>query len=188
MSVREIPTLDVRSRDRWRQWLEEHHDSVSAIWLVFHKRHTGIAGISYEDAIEEALCFGWVDSLVQRLDESRFARKFTPRKADSKWSTSNRRRYKNLKSRGMLAAPGLSRPPTDRNGDAPRPRPATLPAYIEEQLKTNARAWNHFQQLAPSCRRAYIAWIDSARRDETKQRRLSEAIRMLAAGKKFGLK
>ena len=187
MSKKPLETLEVRTRRQWRNWLEKHGESVREIWLVFHKNRA-VECIPLEEAIEEALCFGWVDSLVKRLDEARYLRKFTPRKADSRWSTINRRRYEDLKARGLLAPPGLQRPPTGRNGDAPRPSLSAIPAYIEKRLKSEARVWAFFQQLAPSCRREYIGWIDSAKRDETKQRRLEEAIRLLSSGKKLGLK
>lgn len=188
MSAKPIETLDVRSRQEWRKWLKEHYDSKSEIWLVFHKRHTGITCISYNGAVEEALCFGWIDSIVRRLDDARYSRKFTPRKAGSNWLTINRRRYAGLKSRGLLAAPGLKRAPTSRRGDAPRPSASALPSYIEKTLKTVPRAWQYFKQLAPSYQRAYIGWIESAKRQETKEKRLREALSLLAAGKKLGLK
>lgn len=188
MSAREITTLDVRTRREWRKWLAGHHSSVSEIWLVFHKRHTGVSCLSYDDAIEEALCYGWVDSIVKRLDDSRYARKFTPRRADSRWSTANRRRYADLANRGLLAEAGRGRVPTVRSGDAVRPSATEIPSYMEHAFKADARAWRFFQQLAPSYRRAYIGWIDSAKREETKARRLSEAVRLLAARKKLGLK
>ena len=188
MSAKPIKTVDVQNRQAWRDWLKEHHDSNSEIWLVFHKRHTGITTISYNDAVEEALCFGWIDSLVRRLDEARYARKFTPRRAGSKWSTINRRRYADLESRGLLTTPGLKRAPTGKSGDAPRPSVSALPPYIEETLKSDPRAWHFFTQLAPSYRRSYIDWIESAKRQETKERRLREALDLLAAGKKLGLK
>ncbi len=188
MSAKAIRTLEVRSRQEWRKWLKEHYDSQSGIWLIFRKRHTGVTSLSYTDAVEEALCFGWIDSIVRRLDDARYARKFTPRKADSKWSTINRRRYADLKSRGLLAAPGLKRAPTSQSGDAPRPSASAIPSYIKERLKTNPRAWQYFEQLAPSYRRAYIGWIESAKREETKEKRLREALSLLAAGKKLGLK
>jgi uncharacterized protein YdeI (YjbR/CyaY-like superfamily) len=183
-----IKTLEVRSRQEWRKWLSDNYDSQSEIWLVFRKRHTNVTSLSYIDAVEEALCFGWIDSLVKRLDDARYARKFTPRKADSKWSTINRRRYADLKSRGLLAAPGLERAPTNRSGDAPRQSASAIPSYIEEQLKADPRAWKYFEQLAPSYRRAYISWIEAAKREETKEKRLREALSLLAAGKKLGLK
>ncbi len=183
-----IETVEVQDRREWRKWLKEHFDSTSEVWLVFHKRHTGVPSIGYDDAVEEALCFGWIDSLVRRLDDARYARKFTPRKAASKWSTSNRRRYADLKSRGLLAAAGLRRAPTNRSGDAPRPSVSALPPYIEEMLKTVPRAWQYFNQLAPSYQRTYIGWIESAKREETKKKRLREALSLLASGKKLGLK
>jgi uncharacterized protein YdeI (YjbR/CyaY-like superfamily) len=185
---RTLNTLDVCSGERWRQWLAEHHDSESEVWLVFHKRHTGQPSIAYEDAIDEALCFGWIDSLIRRLDDARYARKFTPRKADSRWSTANRRRYAELKSSGRMMPAGSNRAPTGRSGDAPRPSPSKVPQYIQKELKRRPTAWNHFARLAPSHRRMYIAWIDCAKQKETKMRRLQEAISRLAAGKKLGLK
>jgi uncharacterized protein YdeI (YjbR/CyaY-like superfamily) len=117
----QLATLDVRKRPQWRKWLEAHHESTSEIWLVFHKRHTAEGCLSYDDAVEEALCFGWIDSIVRRLDEDRYARKFTPRKPESRWSTINRQRYAELEARGLLAAPGRERVPGKRSGDAPRP-------------------------------------------------------------------
>src|SRR6266566_695475 len=109
-----LRTLDVRTPEQWRKWLADHHDSQSEVWLVFHKRHTGRASIAYEDAVDEALCFGWVDSLIKRLDDERYARKFTPRKLDSRWSTVNRERYARLEASGRLTGAGLNRAPTDR--------------------------------------------------------------------------
>ena len=155
---------------------------------MFHKRHTGRRSIAYEDAVDEALCFGWVDSLVKRLDEARFARKFTPRKPDSKWSDLNRQRYARLKATGRLMSPGLERAPTDRRYDPPRPSTSKIPQYIQEALKKRPTAWNNFENLAASYRRHYIGWIDSARQPETKLRRLRQAIRLLRAGEKLGLK
>src|SRR5215467_12808594 len=97
-----MKSVDARTPDQWRKWLTDHHDSESEVWLVFHKRHTGSRSIDYGDAVDEALCFGWVDSLIKRLDDARYARKFTPRKADSRWSDSNRERYARLKAAGRL--------------------------------------------------------------------------------------
>ena len=188
MSTRPIQTLDVRSRQEWRKWLREHHRSTREIWLVFHKRHTSVTSITYDDAVDEALCFGWIDSLIKRLDDERYARKFTPRKAQSRWSTVNRRRYAALQARGLVAAQGLNRAPTRRNGDAPRPAISALPAYIRDELKRHPRAWRHFQRLAPSYRRMYVGWIDSAKRTDTKEKRLREAVTLLLTGRKLGLK
>src|SRR4026208_1807617 len=97
--------------EQGRDWLAAHHDSESEVWLIFHKLHTGVASIAYPDARDEALCFGWVDSLVKRLDDSRYAIKFPPRKADSRWSTINRKRYAALKASGRLKPGGINRAP-----------------------------------------------------------------------------
>jgi uncharacterized protein YdeI (YjbR/CyaY-like superfamily) len=182
-----LKTLDVQTLEQWRSWLADHHDSETEVWLVFHKRHTGRPSIAYQDALDEALCFGWVDSLVKRLDDARYVRKFTPRKPDSKWSTINRKHYARLKASGRLKPPGLNRGPTDRSYDAP-PSRSTIPQYIQEALQRSPAAWRNFESLAPSYRRNYIGWIDSAKLQGTKMRRLQEAIRLLAAGKKLGLK
>ena len=188
-SSKAIATLDVRTRAAWHAWLEKHHGSAPEIWLVFHKQHTGVPSVDYEDSIEEALCFGWVDSLVRRLDNDRYARKFTPRKPGSAWSAINRRRYASLAERGLLQEAGRANAPGTKVARAPPRRAwATVPTYIERALKENGAAWRHFEQLAPSHRRKYIGWIDSAKRDETKERRLLEAVGLLAQGKKLGLK
>jgi uncharacterized protein YdeI (YjbR/CyaY-like superfamily) len=192
MAVRErkaITMLDVRSRAAWRSWLRAHHDSVAEVWVVFHKSHTGKRSIPYEHAVEEALCFGWVDSLIRRLDDDRYARKFTPRRPHSRWSRINMGRYADLEARGALERAGKERAPTGKIAAAAAPWSGPgLPKYIESAIRKNPAAWATFERLAPSHRRRYVGWIDSAKKDETKQRRMREAIESLAAGRKLGLK
>jgi hypothetical protein len=109
---RAMKTLLAETLDRWRDWLDEHHASESEVWLVFYKQQTGIASIEYEDALDEALCFGWVDSLVKRLDDRRYALKFTPRRPESRWSAKNRQapgRIAPFRSTSPLAAPTVFR-------------------------------------------------------------------------------
>ena len=186
-----MKTFLAESVESWRDWLAEHHDSESEVWLIFHKVHRGVASIDYKDALDEALCFGWVDSLVKRLDDRRYALKFTPRRSDSRWSAKNRERYAALKASGRLKPAGLNRAPTDRSYGA-RPQrlemPAKLPPYIQTALRKHPKALRHFEALAASQRRRYFAWIESAKHEETKARRLKEAIRLLTAGKVLGLK
>jgi uncharacterized protein YdeI (YjbR/CyaY-like superfamily) len=155
---------------------------------VFHKAHTGRPSIAYHDALDEALCFGWIDSLIKRLDDDRYARKFTPRKLDSRWSDVNRKRYAQLAASGRLMPAGVKLAPTDRSSNLPSADAAQVPAYIEQAIKRDRAAWKFFQALAPSHRRNYIRWIDSAKREETKARRMQEAIKLMAAGEKLGLK
>ena len=186
-----MKTLRVQTLDEWRGWLAAHHASEAEVWLVFYKQHTGVSSIDYKDALDEALCFGWVDSLIKRLDNRRFARKFTPRRADSRWSAVNRERYAALKAAGRLKPPGVERSPTER-GDAPRPArralPSRLPEYIRAALRRSPKALRHFESLPASERRRYFAWIESAKREETKLRRLGEAVRLLGSGQVLGLK
>jgi uncharacterized protein YdeI (YjbR/CyaY-like superfamily) len=189
--VSAIDTLLVQTLDEWRDWLTERHASVSEVWLIFHKRASGVESLALGDARDEALCFGWIDSLVKRLDERRYAVKFTPRKPDSRWSDVNRKRYAELKAAGRLQPPGIERAPTSRGYGARPPRmplPSKLPAYFQEALNSNVRASRYFDALPPSERRRYFAWIESAKREDTKLRRLKEAIRQLARGEVLGLK
>ncbi len=154
---------------------------------MFYKDHAAVTSISYEAALGEALCFGWIDSLIKRLDDDRYARKFTPRKPTSKWSAINRQRWVQLKTAGRLASAGLAAAPSD-NTYAPRPAIPKLPTYIADALRRNLKAWTFFQELAPSYRRHFVAWIHTARRSETRERRIRESIALLVAGKKLGLK
>jgi uncharacterized protein YdeI (YjbR/CyaY-like superfamily) len=180
-------TVDVRSRAEWRRWLAEHHASSPGIWLVRHKQSAGVASMSNDEVACEALCFGWIDSLVKRLDDDRYAIKVTPRKATSKWSDVNRKRWKELKAAGLLAPPGLAAAPTP-NTYAPRPTVPELPPYIAKAFKTNPKAWQTFQSFARTYRRDFVVWIHTAKKPETKERRIRESIELLAAGKKLGLK
>ena len=185
-----MKTYDARTAERWHKWLEKHHDTESEVWLIFYKLHTGVKSIAYQDALDEALCFGWVDSLVKRIDDDRFARKFTPRKADSHWSAINRKRYAELKAAGRVMPSGVARAPTDK-GYEERQRfemPDAVPRYIQAAIKMEPAAWKYFQALSPSHRRKYIGWIETAKGEETKLRRLDEAVQTLAAGKPLGLK
>ena len=143
--------------------------------------------IRYEDTVREALCFGWIDSLIKRLDDDRYAHKVTPRQPTSKWSDINRKRWAQLKAAGLLTPAGLAAAPTN-NTYAPRPVIPDLPAYIAKALKADSKAWEFFRGLAPTHRRDFVVWIHMAKRPETRDRRIRESIRLLAAGKKLGLK
>lgn len=183
----ELIQVGVRNGREWRKWLEKHHASSPGIWLVFYKGHTGVESIPYEDSLREALCFGWISSLIKRLDEARYAVKFTPRKPTSKWSDINRKLWAELKAAGRLAPAGLAAAPT-ANRYPERPSIPELPAYIAKALKAKPQASRFFQGLAPTYRRQFVAWIHTAKRPETREKRLREAIALLAARKKLGLK
>jgi len=184
-------TLHVTDREQWRQWLQENHARERQIWLVFYKVHTGQLNLPYEDSVEEALCFGWIDSLIQKIDENRYARKFTPRKPGSKWSHLNKRRVARMIEAGRMMGAGLALvdfPLTDAIiSPAPRPVP-DLPDWFEKALRENPLAWENFNKLPPSHRRNYIGWISDAKREETRQRRIREAIGLLEKNERLGMK
>jgi uncharacterized protein YdeI (YjbR/CyaY-like superfamily) len=183
----QLKTHQLPTRRGWREWLTKHHASSPGIWFVFYKGHTGKKSITQEEMALEALCFGWIDSLIKRIDEDRYAVKVTPRQPTSKWSNLNQRRWAELKAAGLLAEPGLAAAPTG-NVYAARPSIPELPDYIAKAFRADVRAWEFFQKLAPTYRRHFVTWIHMARRPETREKRIGESIRLLAGHEKLGLK
>ena len=102
-----MKTLRVETRDAWRDWLAEYHESEAEVWLVFLKSHTGQPNVPYDEAVEEALCFGWIDSLIKRLDDARYARRFTPRRSGSVWSETNKKRAEKMITEGLMTDAGM---------------------------------------------------------------------------------
>jgi len=184
-----MKTFHAETLARWRKWLADHHDSESEVWVIFFKQHTDKASIAYLDALDEALCYGWIDSLVKRLDDDRYARKFTPRKPGSRWSAINIKRYAELEKAGRIKASGKARSP--ENGgryDAKATVPQKIPADIEKALKASLAAWTFYETLTPREQRMYFGWIYVAKQQATRERRLREAIRLLSKKQKLGLK
>lgn len=173
-------TLCVAGREEWRAWLEKHGQSESEVWLIYHKKHTGQSRISYDDAVEEALCFGWVDSIVKRIDDEKYAQKFTPRRDWTKWSEHNKRRLRKLIREGQMTEAGLSKLDLAMLEEEPRAKRSQgdldIPGFIKEALKANAEAWENFQKLAPSHRSGFIQSIMDAKKEETRERRLREGV------------
>lgn len=199
--MKDLKLLHVLTREDWRAWLTEHHDRETEVWLVFYKRHTGKARVDYGDAVEEALCYGWIDSIVRRLDDERYAQKFTPRKERSQWSESNLKRYARLLAAGRLAVPGLARCPPAADPDAAgvaataataareaAAAAAAVLADLEVALRPHGPAGRNFARMSPSHRRAYLQWIGAAKRPETRARRIAEAVERLASNRPVGLK
>lgn len=185
-------TLYVADREAWRAWLEENHARETEVWLVYYKKHTNRPRIPYDDAVEEALCFGWIDSTVRRLDEERFLQRFTPRKDASNWSESNRRRLRKLIAEGRMTEAGLSKVAEGVLDAPPAPKPPKreleVPAFITDALAKKRKALENFNGLAPSYRREFVAWVTDAKREETRERRLKESVRLLSEGKRLGMK
>jgi uncharacterized protein YdeI (YjbR/CyaY-like superfamily) len=185
-------TLYVTSRDEWRAWLAKHHESETELWLIYYKKHTGRPRISYDDAVEEALCFGWVDSIVKKIDDDKFSQKFTPRRDFTKWSALNIQRVRKLIKEGRMTKAGLAKIDlaTVREQQAPERTKGDpeIPQLVKQALMARPRAWENFQKLAPSYRRNYIGWVMAGKKEETRVRRLREAISLLEENKKLGLK
>jgi uncharacterized protein YdeI (YjbR/CyaY-like superfamily) len=182
-----------RSRKAWRNWLERNHATAAEVWLVYYKRHTGKATVSYGDSVEEALCFGWIDGVRRAIDEERYEHRFSPRKPNSDWSEINKRRVAKLTAAGLMTPAGQSCVnEAKRNGrwSEPRKPPPRFEASpeLEAALESNRRAAEHFAALAPSYRHQYVGWIASAKRDETRRRRIEEAIALLERGEKLGMR
>jgi len=170
-----------------------HHKSKPGIWLVFYKKGTGKPTIPYEAAVEEALCFGWIDSIIKKIDEEKYARKFTPRKDGSYWSALNRKRADKMIKQGKMTKAGLAKIETAKktglwNQDGRPEISWDVPPELAKALARNKKAKDNFDGLAASYRRHYIGWIATAKRPETKKKRVSEAIALLEKGMKLGLK
>lgn len=170
-----MKTLYVKNRDAWRQWLVKNSASCREVWLVHYNKNSGQFSISCEDSVEEALCFGWIDGKIQNIDEQRYARRFTPRKPDSPWSASNIQRVKRLKAAGKTMPAGLAAFHPERRRDAAL-MPEQLPEDLKRAFKKNAEAWENFQAFPPCYRRVTTAWVASAKKEETRIKRLGKLI------------
>ncbi len=185
--------LYLTNRGQWRDWLCGHHATEAEVWLIFYKKETCKPTIRYEDAVEEALCFGWIDSIIKKIDAERYARKFTPRKDNSKWSALNKKRANKMIKEGRMTDVGLSKIQTaKRTGlwekDSRGQISFDVPPEFAKALAQNKKAKENFDKLAPSYRKQYIGWIAVAKRAETKKRRIEESITLLEKGKKLGMK
>jgi len=181
------------SREDWRAWLQDNHARFDEAWLVFYKKHTGKPSIGYRESVEEALCFGWIDGLKKSIDEERYAYRFTPRKPKSKWSPLNISLAEKMISEGKMAPAGLTafeqrKAYDDKFLKARGKKEISLTPEINSELKANPTAWENFNSLAPGYRKQYTGWLISAKRPETRQKRLEEAIRLLEQNKKLGMK
>ena len=174
-------TLYVTKRDDWREWLQEHYRTASEIWLVHYRKATGKPSLPYNDAVEEALCFGWIDSIVKKLDEERYAQRYTPRRARSAFSQTNKERLRKLIGQGQVMADVLARLPDMGLADLEFPRD------ILAALSENAQAWENFQRYSQSYQRIRIAYVDGARdRPGEYEKRLNHLIKMTEQDKQFG--
>jgi uncharacterized protein YdeI (YjbR/CyaY-like superfamily) len=178
----------VPDRAAWRRWLAKEHGRSPGIWLVFDKKSSRSDRLAYGDAVEEALCFGWIDSVVRRLDDARYVQLFTPRKAKSTWSRSNKIRVERLLAEGLMAAAGLASIELAKANGSWESLDAVEAFVMPEDLATALAAVpgaaEKFAAFAPSARKAYLHWISQAVRPETRAKRIEEVAGHAAAGRK----
>jgi len=189
-----MKTLEVKNRNDWRAWLATHHDQETEIWLVYFKKQSGQRSIEYSESLDEALCYGWIDSIIKKLDEIKYVRKFTPRKDDSKWSLVNVKRAEKLIQDGLMTEYGLRKINAAKASGSwqnPGQKPELnfeMPEEFALALRQNPSAKQVFEDLAPTHQKRYIIWISTAKRPETRAKRIMESIKLLTEGKKLGLK
>ena len=185
-------TLYVKNRKEWRDWLQSNFGSKKEIWLIYYKKHTGKLRIPYADAVEEAICFGWIDSTVKRVDEGIYVQKFTPRKLRSLWSVLNKGRAEEMIQTGLMTAAGLEKiEEAKKNGRWEEAytsnRKAEAPKGLITALLADQEANRNFNNFAVSYQNMYINWINDAKKDETRQRRIKEVVRRSSKNQKPGM-
>jgi uncharacterized protein YdeI (YjbR/CyaY-like superfamily) len=174
-------TLYVHTRDQWRSWLKENYKSKKEIWLVSYRKESGKPSLSYNAAVEEALCFDWIDSIRKGIDKHSYAQRYTPRKSGSSYSQTNKERLARLGAEGKLISE------VEIKLEENRPEDYEIPWDILSALQANKDAWGFFTSTSASYQRIRAAYVDGARkRPEEFRKRLEHLIVMCASGKQFG--
>ena len=171
----------MRSRGEWRAWLQKHHAAEDELWLIFYKKHTGKAGLVYEEAVQEALCFGWIDGIMKSVDQDRFVLRFSPRKTNSIWSRRNKDKAEQLVAQGRMTIAGLARiDEAKKNGSweaaYTNQTREEIPPDLKKALMKNPTARKNFQRFANSYRNMYIGWINGAKAEKTREKRIIEVV------------
>ncbi|SDM07071.1 Uncharacterized conserved protein YdeI, YjbR/CyaY-like superfamily, DUF1801 family [Halogranum gelatinilyticum] len=173
------------ARNEFRTWLEANHDTAEELWVGYYKVDAERDGIDYGESVEEALCFGWVDGLIRGIDDETYTRRFTPRRPDSKWSKANKERVEAMIAVGKMTPAGMKLVEAAKESGewAAAYRLADdheLPAELEAALRENETAWENFQNFSNTDQHAFIAAVEEAKTDETKQKRVERAVSLAA--------
>ena len=180
----EYERVQPKTRAEWRRWLAKHHDSAPGVWFVAWKKASGNVSPSYDEQVEEALCFGWVDSRPQKVDDERAALLFTPRKPRSGWAGTNKARVERLIADGKMQPAGLAKieaAKRDGSWDALTASEALdEPPELAAAFRRDATARRHWDAFPPGVRKAILQWITSAKRDETRAKRVEETVTLAA--------
>ncbi|MGE0090543.1 MAG: YdeI family protein [Bacteroidales bacterium] len=187
-----METLFCKHRDEWRLWLEKNHTTASEIWLVYMKKHTKKQSVAYVEAVEETLCFGWIDSLVKSIDSESYIQKYTPRKNNSIWSLVNKKRVEKMIREKKMTKAGLEKVEIAKeNGNWENAYSSKqnfeTPDEFTEALKNNSIANSFFNKLSPSHQNTYIGYIVTTKRSETRISRIKKVIGLLEKGTKPGM-
>ena len=175
-------TLDLFDRRVWRSWLAKHHATEKEIWLIYYRKHAGKPRIPYDDAVEEALCFGWIDSTVKKIDADRYAQRFTPRREGSQVSQMNMERSRALIKAGKMTQAGLEKIKSQLDARF------IVPKDILAALKKDKAAWDNFQKFPEHYKRIRVAFVEGARsRPDMFRQRLQHFLKMTTQNKKFGM-
>ena len=182
----------VRPRDRaaWRRWLARHHDQPAGVWLLIRKKGSAEDGVVYEEAVEEALCFGWIDSKAKALDDDHYRQWMSPRKPTSVWSLINKGRVERLLAGGQMEASGLEAIRVAKENGSWAALEASdrleIPEDLAAALATNTAAQRHFATFPPSAKRIILGRIREAKRPETRAKRIEETVRLAAENRRAG--
>ena len=182
--------LSFKNRDEWRKWLEKNYRKEKEVWLVHYKKHVGKIGIQLEEAVEEALCFGWIDGKLRKVDKERFILRYSPRKANSVWSKLNRERVERLVKSGKMTAAGLSvieeaKKRGSWNQAYTNLKRDRIPPDLRKALAEDKRALDNFQRFANSYRNMYIQWVKSAKTGKTRRERIEKVVKQASQNKKL---
>ena len=182
--------LHFETPDAFRAWLEQHHATQTEIWIGFYKKASGKGCMNYRQALDEALCYGWIDGLLRSIDGQRYAQRFSPRKRGSIWSNINVGHVRRLKAAGRMQPGGLAAFAARRAAKTgiysfEAKKPATLPAALEKKFRARKKAWTFFSAQPPGYRRAIIHKIVSGKQEATRLRWLDRIIALSAAGQRF---
>ena len=179
-----------KSQADFRKWLEKNHAKQTELFIGFYKKNSGKPSVTYPEALDEALCFGWIDGVRRRIDEDSYLQRFTPRRPSSIWSNVNVRHVERLTKLGRMAPAGLTayqqRNPKRTGIYSFENRPRELAPAYEKKFRANKKAWQFFEQQPPSLKRTCIFWIMSAKQEETRLRRLDSLIESSAKGERRG--
>ena len=196
--MQELEHIYFKNKETLRVWLDKNFDKSPGIWIIFYRKKLNTECIEYNEALEEALCFGWIDSIIKKIDDDKYVRKFTPRKDTANWSELNKKMVMTLIDNGRMTEEGLKKIDIylktgsvdweTKELKVKRNKDFEIPDFIIDHFARNEPALKNFGNLSLTFKRHYIIWIISARREETIGKRLKESTELLKANRKLGLK